>query len=55
MIVTHTLSVAQEIADTIGVLKEGKLVASASFTALRTKAKLDKNATLGDVYRVLAE
>jgi ABC-2 type transport system ATP-binding protein len=55
LIVTHTLSVAQEIADTIGVLKSGKLVASAPFKKLLTKAKLKTDATLGDVYRVLAE
>jgi ABC-2 type transport system ATP-binding protein len=55
LIVTHTLTVAQEIADTIGVLKSGKLVASAPFEKLLTKAKLKPGATLGDVYRVLAE
>jgi ABC-2 type transport system ATP-binding protein len=55
LIVTHTLPVAQEIADRIGVLKNGKLVASAPFSELLAQAKLDKNATLGDAYRVLAE
>ena len=55
LIVTHTLPVAQEIADVIGVLKNGKLVASAPFARLRTMAKLGPKADLGDVYRVLAE
>lgn len=54
LVVTHTLPVAQEIADTIGVLKNGKLVASASFEKLRTKAKLGARADLGDVYRAFA-
>jgi ABC-type multidrug transport system ATPase subunit len=54
LIVTHTLNVAQEIADVIGVLKNGTLVASASFAALKKKAKLGARASLGDVYKVLA-
>jgi len=54
LIVTHTLGVAQEIADVIGVLKGGRLVASAPFAALKKKAKLGARASLGDVYKVLA-
>lgn len=54
LIVTHTLNVAQEIADVIGVLKNGKLVASASFGELKKMAKLGNDASLGDVYKVLA-
>jgi ABC-2 type transport system ATP-binding protein len=55
LIATHTLGVAQEIADVIGVLKNGKLVASAPFAELKKKAKLRKRtATLDDVYKVLA-
>jgi len=54
LIVTHTLNVAQEIADVIGVLKNGKLVASASFKELKKMAKLGDNASLEDVYKVLA-
>ena len=54
-IVTHTLPVAQEIADTIGVLKSGTLVAEGSMNDLRTKAKLDGNADLGAVYKALAQ
>lgn len=54
LIVTHTLGVAQEIADVIGVLKNGKLVASAPFKELKKTAKLGERATLGDVYKKLA-
>lgn len=53
LVATHTLSVAQEIADVIGVLKNGKLVASAPFAELKSMAKLGGNATLGDVYKAL--
>jgi ABC-2 type transport system ATP-binding protein len=54
LIATHTLSVAQEIADVIGILKNGKIVASAPFEQLKKIAKLGGSATLGDVYKVLA-
>lgn len=55
LIVTHTLSVAEEIADVIGVLKEGELIAAAPFKELKRKAKVGAKADLGDVYRALAE
>lgn len=55
LIVTHTLPVAEEISDVIGVLKTGKLVASAPFTELRKKAGVSDGAHLGDVYAKLAE
>jgi ABC-2 type transport system ATP-binding protein len=55
LIVTHTLSVAEEIADVIGVLRNGKMIASAPFKELKKMAKLDDKADLGDVYRILAE
>lgn len=54
LIVTHTLNVAQEIADVIGVLKNGTLVAHGSFKELKKMAKLGDGASLGDVYKVLA-
>jgi ABC-2 type transport system ATP-binding protein len=54
LIVTHTLPVAQEIADVIGILKNGHLVASGSFAELKKLATLGPRATLGDVYAVLA-
>lgn len=54
LIVTHTLGVAQEIADVIGVLKNGRLVASAPFEELKKMAKSGAGATLGDVYKVFA-
>jgi len=54
-IVTHTLPVAQEIADVIGVLKDGKLAAAGSFAELRSKAHLDDKADLNAVYKALAQ
>jgi ABC-2 type transport system ATP-binding protein len=55
LIVTHTLTVAQEIADVIGVLKNGTLVASGSFAELTHLAKLGAKANLVDVYRAFAD
>jgi len=54
LLATHTLGVAQKIADVVGVLRNGKLVASAPFKDLKKKAKLGARATLDDVYKVLA-
>ncbi len=54
LLATHTLPVAEEIATTIGVLKEGHLVASAPFKELVLRAKLGPRATLEDVYKVLS-
>jgi ABC-2 type transport system ATP-binding protein len=53
LLATHTLSVAQEIATEIGILAAGKLVASAGFKELRTRAGLDETASLEDVYLAL--
>ena len=53
-LVTHTLSVAQEISDRIGVLRAGRLVAAGSFAELREKAHLPPTASLHDVYQALA-
>lgn len=53
LLVTHTLSVAEEIATMVGVLKEGKLLATGTLSELRTKAKVDHDAPLDDVYAVL--
>ncbi len=55
LIATHTLPVAEEIADVIGVLKNGKLVASAPLAALRKKAELGPTADLADIYRALTK
>ncbi|MDO8515888.1 MAG: ABC transporter ATP-binding protein [bacterium] len=54
LIATHTLPVAQEIADTIGVLKSGELVASDTMEGLRKKAHLLSDASLEEVYKALA-
>ncbi len=55
LLATHTLPVAQEIADTIGVLREGKLLASAPFPKLVSRARLGRSASLEDVYLVLTK
>lgn len=54
LLVTHTLPVAEEIADRIGVLSEGKLVASGTLAELRSKAKLPADASLEHIYQALA-
>ena len=46
---THTLSVAQEIADRIGIIKEGELVEEGSLRDLRTKAHKTE-ASLEELY-----
>lgn len=46
---THTLSVAQEIADRIGILKEGKLLREGTLSELRLFSK-KSDATLEDLY-----
>ena len=54
LLVTHTLSVAQEISDRIGILKDGSLVAVGTMSELRDQAGLTGDATLGDIYKKLA-
>ncbi len=54
LLVTHTLSVAEEIADTIGVMKHGKLVARGTIGELRALAHVSAGATLEEVYLKLA-
>lgn len=46
---THTLSVAQEIADRIGVIKEGKKLAEGTLSQLRTFSKKSE-ASLEELY-----
>jgi ABC-2 type transport system ATP-binding protein len=55
LLATHTLSVAQEISHRIGVLKKGVLVASGTLDELRVRAGLSGSASLGDIYKALAE
>jgi ABC-2 type transport system ATP-binding protein len=55
LLVTHTLSVAEEISHRIGFLKSGKLVAVGTLAQLRSKAELDTHASLEDVYKKLAQ
>lgn len=54
LLVTHTLSVAEQISDSIGFLKNGKLVAVGSITELQKKAGLGADATLENIYAILA-
>lgn len=53
LLATHTLSVAQEISHTIGILKTGKLVATGNLDELRKQAKLSARANLDEVYSAL--
>jgi len=53
LVATHTLPVAQEIAQTIGLLKNGELAATGLFSELQQRAGLGEQATLDDVYRCL--
>jgi ABC-2 type transport system ATP-binding protein len=54
LLVTHTLTVAQEISDRIGFLKNGELVIVGTLEELRNKAGLNHEATLEDIYKILA-
>lgn len=53
LLATHTLPVAQEIADRIGLLKNGELAATGTFSELKQKSGLGDGASLDDVYRAL--
>lgn len=50
---THTLDVAEEMADRIGIIHRGRLVALGTLTELRQKAALDGR--LEDVFLHLTE
>ncbi len=47
---THILSVVDELADTVGVLKDGELVTEGSPGALKKRAEKGKEQTLEDVF-----
>ena len=53
LLVTHTLSVAEEISDRIGFLNNGTLVITGTLSELRQKAGLDEHAKLEDIYKKL--
>jgi ABC-2 type transport system ATP-binding protein len=53
LLVTHTLSVAESIADRIGFLKNGKLIKEGRLAELKTAAGLSDDASLEDVYKKL--
>jgi ABC-2 type transport system ATP-binding protein len=54
LLVTHTLSVAEEISHRLGFLKNGKLVAVGTISELREQANVGKDASLEEVYQKLA-
>jgi ABC-2 type transport system ATP-binding protein len=54
LLVTHTLTVAEEIADRIGFLKNGELIATGTLAELRQKAGLGDTASLDAIYKKLA-
>ena len=54
LLVTHTLSVAEEISHRLGFLKNGKLVAVGTLSELREQANVGKDASLEEVYQKLA-
>jgi len=53
LMATHTLTVAEEISNRIGILKQGVLLESGTFEHLRDVAKLGEDATLEHVYNSL--
>lgn len=53
LLVTHTLSVAKNIAHRVGVLKTGELITQGSYDELREQAKLSEGADLKEIYKVL--
>ena len=51
MITTHTLAVADRIADRVGFLTQGKLTALDTVSRIKSSAGLSADASLQDVYR----
>ncbi len=54
LLVTHTLSVAEEISTHIGFLKNGQLVATGTLEDLRKTAEVEDGASLETIYKTLA-
>jgi len=54
-LVTHTLSVAEAIADRIGILKVGKIVGSGTISELRKKENLPDNTSLDKIYQAFTK
>lgn len=54
LLVTHTLSVAEEISTHIGFLKNGQLVATGTLEELRKTAEVEDGASLETIYKTFA-
>lgn len=54
LLVTHTLPVAEAIADRIGILKDGRLAAAGTLSELAKRAGLEAGSGLGEIYKALA-
>lgn len=50
LLVTHTLTVAEEISTKIGILKKGRLAVSGTLEELRTHSSRDTHASLEEIY-----
>jgi ABC-2 type transport system ATP-binding protein len=55
LLVTHTLSAAEELTDQIGFIKHGRLTASGTLPELRSAAGLAGDASIDAVYDALAQ
>ena len=55
LLATHTLSFAEKIANRIGVLEYGKLLASGTVAELKAQAHLQTHASLEDVYHAITK
>ena len=53
LLVTHTLPVAEEISNRIGVLKNGRIIAVGTLSELREKAGVSLDASLESIYQKL--
>jgi ABC-2 type transport system ATP-binding protein len=55
LLVTHTLSAAEELSDTVGFLKDSRMIAFGTPAEMRSQANLPPQASLDDVYEKLVQ